>query len=159
MLSETMACLEQNHFTSVYICIYIVIQRHSYEACSAERPGPCKCFTKFNILLNVEERQQISTLLSKPAVLTYTCLYQHYKPINNTDTQGLELVCSYLILQFQNKELSNAFMQKLQLDLLSNKQHYCWNHQKPTCDNLNGSFSFCFIFLSDHHNNVYLFWY
>lgn len=51
-----MACLEQNHFTSVYICIYIVIQRHSYEACSAERPGACKCFTKFNILLNVEER-------------------------------------------------------------------------------------------------------
>lgn len=25
-----------------YIYIYIVIQRHSYEACSAERPGACK---------------------------------------------------------------------------------------------------------------------
>lgn len=24
------------------IYIYIVIQRHSYEACSAERPGACK---------------------------------------------------------------------------------------------------------------------
>lgn len=159
MLSETMACLEQNHFTSVYIYIQLYRDTLMRPVQQSVLALASQCFTKFNILLNVEERQQISTLLSKPAVLTYTCLYQHYKPINNTDTQGLELVCSYLILQFQNKELSNAFMQKLQLDLLSNKQHYCWNHQKPTCDNLNGSFSFCFIFLSDQHNNVYLFWY
>lgn len=99
----------------------------------AEPPGACKCSTKFNI--NVDEHL-LSIQLNKPQVFSHTLActnttkhHQQHRHLH-VGTGVSSHLPHFKTSEQQVKQY--ASMQKLQLDLLSNKQQLCWNRLKPT---------------------------